>query len=202
VNFSEGATEADLYGFRHVDASGTSYVVPKLSFADLYENGGVWLGDEYDRANPNVIVSLNGALANGHLSLPKRHDKTQAVKHAEFGAVVTMNTWGTGPSAAYTSANKLDASSLDRFRIGTIYVDYDKKLEAHLMPDAVLLQKIWKVREQVMQLGLQRVVSTRFVKDAADCQQSLGWGHDKVMHKLVQDWSPADRQKVGLVQVQ
>ena len=66
------------------------------------------------------------------------------------------------------------------------------------MTDNSLLAKIWKVRDQVLSLGLKRVVSTRFVKDPATAQQALGWNHDKIMTKLVQSWSAADRQKVGL----
>lgn len=196
VNFSEGAREADLFGFRDITDKGTHYIVPELSYADLYENGGIWLGDEYDRADSNMIVSLNGSLANGHLSLPKRQGATIATKHDDFGCIVTMNTWGTGPNSNYTSANKLDASSLDRFKISTLYIDYNRQLERSLMPDAELLQKIWAVRDKVMALGLQRVVSTRFIADAAKCQKLLGWQHSDVMQQLLLDWSPTDRQKV------
>jgi cobaltochelatase CobS len=205
-NFSEGVTETDLYGFRHVGPQGTEYIVPELSFADLYEHGGgsthdygLWFGDEYDRANPNVVVSLNPALANGHLNLPKRMGATVARKHERFLAMVASNTWGLGPSSEYTSANKQDASALDRFRVGTIYVDYDRKLESHLMPDKALLTRVWKLRETVMALGLRRIVSTRFIKDAATGVHALGWTHDKVMHLATQDWSEADKQKVSSI---
>jgi MoxR-like ATPase len=198
INGSEGVDESHLYGFRDITNDGTKYVVPELCFADLYEHGGLWLGDEFDRMNPNVTVSLNGSLSEPWmLSLPKRTGKTMAHKHPDFRCAVTMNTWGTGPNAAYTSANRLDASSLDRFRFSTIYVDYNRKLEAHLMPDADLLRKIWKVRDKVMALGLQRVVSTRFIKDAWDGVSRLNWSHEAVLAQLVLDWSETDKQKVA-----
>lgn len=197
VNFSEGVTEADLYGFRHIEGDSTVYVVPELSFADCFEHGGVWLGDEFDRANPNVLTSLNAAFANGHLSLPKRKGATVAKRSESFFGIVACNTWSNGPTSEYVSANKQDASTNDRFLVGTIYVDYNKQLEDSLMPDKVTLARIWKVRDAVMSLGLKRVVSTRFIADAAKLQAQLGWNSDKVMFKLTQPWSEADKQKVA-----
>ena len=40
-------------------------------FLDCYENGGLFLFDEIDAADPDVVLVVNSALANGHLNIPR-----------------------------------------------------------------------------------------------------------------------------------
>lgn len=41
---------------------------------EFYEEGGVFLLDEVDAADANVLLVINQALANGHLPVPNRTD--------------------------------------------------------------------------------------------------------------------------------
>ena len=43
--------------------------------------------------------------------------------------------------------NQLDESTLDRFRIGTVPMDYDESLERQLCPDAELYARLRTYRE-------------------------------------------------------
>ena len=48
--------------------------VPAEPFVEMYENGGVFLLDEMDAADANVMVAINAALANGVLANPNGRD--------------------------------------------------------------------------------------------------------------------------------
>jgi len=65
--------------------------VPAQRFVQVYENGGVFLLDEIDAADANVMVAINAALANGVLANPngKVH-----VRHDKCFILAAANTWG------------------------------------------------------------------------------------------------------------
>ena len=100
------------------------FVFLSTQFLDAYENGGVFLFDEIDAADPNVLLVINSALANGHLSVPSRHEKPTAARHPDFICIAAANTFGHGADRQYVGRNQLDESTLDRFRIGTVPMDY------------------------------------------------------------------------------
>ena len=43
----------------------------------------------------------------------------------DFIAGATANTWGTGATTEFTGRSKLDAATIDRWRMGRVFVDYD-----------------------------------------------------------------------------
>jgi len=118
-------TKSELLGY--TTATGT-YI--STHFRTAYENGGVFLMDEIDNGNPNVLSVLNSALANGVCAFP---DKVVA-KNPNFVFLASANTFGTGASAEYIGRNPLDAATLDRFK--QIFIDYDEELETELFPTA------------------------------------------------------------------
>ena len=70
----------------------------------------------------------------------------------------------------YVGRNQLDESTLDRFRIGQVVLDYDPELERSILSDSDLLQRLWTVRRNASACQLRRVISTRFVAKAATMQ--------------------------------
>ena len=69
ISLSAGVTETHLFGRMLPQADGTWGYVESV-FVRIYRNGGVFLLDELDAADANVMVSINAALANGVLCNP------------------------------------------------------------------------------------------------------------------------------------
>jgi len=112
-------TKTDLLGF--IDAHG---VYRGTAFREAFEHGFVFLLDEADNGNANVLAVLNAALANGEMTFP---DKT-VKRHPDFVTVACANTYGGGATSQYVGRNPIDAATLDRFFF--IQLPYDEGLEA------------------------------------------------------------------------
>jgi hypothetical protein len=189
---SAGMSEGQLTGRLLPVGDGGRFEYVRSEFVKCYEEGGVFLFDEIDAADANTLLVLNAALANGRMALPNRPDNPEAVKHPEFVCVAAANTFGTGADRQYVGRNQLDESTLDRFRIGQVEVDYDPDVEADLCPTDGLRGRLQGYREAIRANRLRRVVSTRFLRDAfvmtqagdtdADVDTALfaGWSGDEV----------------------
>lgn len=122
ISCNEQMSPAGLLGFVHANGG---YVT--TAFRQAYEFGGVFLLDEMDRGRPAVLAALNMALANGHMEFP---DKMIA-RHPDFIPMAGCNTFGTGASREYVTAQQLDSSTLDRFF--ALEWNYDKSLTRALL---------------------------------------------------------------------
>ena len=113
--FQDDDTEERVLTVNSLDAS-----ILSLPWELLHDpsNGGVFLFDEIDAADANVLLVVNSALANGRMSVPSRHDQPVAKKHSEFVCIAAANTFGRGADRVYVGRNELDEATLDRFRIG------------------------------------------------------------------------------------
>lgn len=114
-----GAVQKDFKVLGYKDARGEYQTTP---FRQAFEHGGLFLFDEIDASNPQVLLVLNAALANGVCDFP---DKTVKA-HKDFRFIASANTNGGGATAQYSGRNKLDAASLDRFAV--LECDYDDAL--------------------------------------------------------------------------
>lgn len=123
--------------FGYMDATG-KYV--KTLFREAYENGGVFLIDEIDNGNGNLLTVLNGALSGSCCAFADG----MVARHKNFICIATANTFGVGANRMYVGRNQLDASVLNRF--SHIAVGYDNKLEAALYGEE-FCQPIWELRE-------------------------------------------------------
>lgn len=123
ISCSQGMSEAHITGRMLFDGAYVS-----SEFVECYENGGVFLFDEIDAADANVLMIINSAIANGYLSLPNRKEKSKAVRHENFICIISGNTFGTG-SVEYSGRGYLDAAFLDRFSMSKMFIDYDVTIE-------------------------------------------------------------------------
>jgi len=203
-SLSGGVTESKFFGCSRPGPSG-GFEFRGTKFLDCYENGGVFLLDEMDGADENVLISLNSALANGFCSVPDRHDNPIAKRHPDFVAIAAANTFGRGADRLYVGRNQLDEATLDRFRAGTVDMEYDRDLERDLCPDTELLERLWKYRDRVVENKLERVVSTRFIVKAyravQRCKESgKTYGYSSVYEyidsKLFKGWSDREVRSV------
>jgi cobaltochelatase CobS len=165
-------------------------------FLKSYEEGGLFLLDEVDACNPNVLIVLHSAIANGHLSLPHRPGAPVAKRHEKWRLILSGNTWGTGADAEYVGRNQLDKATLDRVALSTVYCGYDEELEAALCPNTELRAWALTVRAKIQQHKLRRTMSTRTLRAAHTMQAACNWTLQKVKDRYFTPWTPAERAKV------
>lgn len=196
VSCTAGMSEGVLAGrLLPVGKQGTfEYVISE--FIKAYETGGVFLLDEVDAADPNVMLIINSALANGKMAVSNRPAKPYAVKHKNFICIASANTVGTGSDRMYSGRNKLDAATLDRFGIGKLHMDYDARVEAQLCPNDDLRNRLLRYRDAIQQHGLERALSTRFMYDAWDMTENHGWNMHEVEEALFEGWREDEVNKV------
>ncbi len=117
------ASKSELVGFANLNGYVTS------QFLDFYENGGVFLVDEYDAMSPSIAVVLNAVFdRTGQISVPNRMENPIAKKHPNFYCILAGNTWGSG-SVEYQGREMQDMAFLDRFKLCRILIGYDESIE-------------------------------------------------------------------------
>lgn len=92
---------------------------------DTFAEGGVFLFDEMDAADPNLLLICNTMLANGEFHSPVTGERLERHNHwFPFAAVNTLN----GANTAYTGRTRLDHATMDRWRMGRIRMEFDLDL--------------------------------------------------------------------------
>lgn len=104
-------------------------------FVELYENGGIFLMDEVDAGDANMVMVANAALANAEFQNPVTGKMLK--KHPDFYCIAAGNTWGLGADAQYVGREKQDAAFIDRFATGRVELGYDNALERKLFLDGL-----------------------------------------------------------------
>jgi midasin (ATPase involved in ribosome maturation) len=150
--------ESALVGYM---AGGGNYV--GTEFRRIFEHGGVFLLDEVDNGNPNVLNVLNSALANDAMAFADG----MVSRHPNFVAIATANTYGNGATAEYVGRNPIDKAFLNRF--ATIDIDIDENVEDAMLNSVGLsldVSRLWitairKARANVFSAGLRVLVTPR-----------------------------------------
>jgi MoxR-like ATPase len=124
ISLSAGVTETHIFGRMLPQADG-SWAYVESPFIRIYRNGGVFLFDEVDAADGNVMVSVNAALANGMLCNPVTGEVIE--RHADTIIVTAGNTYGRGGDMVYVGRNALDGATTDRFVLSKLFVSYDMR---------------------------------------------------------------------------
>jgi MoxR-like ATPase len=159
-------------------------------FREAYENGGIFLLDEVDAGNANVLTLLNSALSNGYFSFPDGVVK----RHENFRCVAAANTFGNGADRQYVGRNQLDAATLDRFV--KLNWKYDTALEGRLCTNKDWLKYVHTLRTARDKTGVRCVFSTRAVINGSDL---LAAGVDRTTVEEIVLWngiSSDDREKL------
>jgi MoxR-like ATPase len=190
-------SEGQITGRLIPTGDGGRFEYQRSQFVEFYAEGGVFLLDEIDAADANVLLVINQALANGHLPVPNRIESPQAKRHPDFVLIAAANTFGNGANRMYVGRNQLDESTLDRFRIGQVVMDYDREVEKSILSDGDLLERLWTIRRKAADCQLRRVISTRFIAKAAT-MRAAGWSAEKIISQLVCGWTQDERTKAGV----
>lgn len=196
ISCSAGMSEGQLLGRLLPVGKNGQFEFVTTEFIRCYEEGGVFMFDEIDAADPNTLVVLHSALSNGHIALPSRPAKPVAKRHKDFVCIAAANTFGTGANRQYVGRNQLDEATLDRFRIATFVIDYDEALEAKLCPDDQLRTMLQSARSKMMSLSIRRIISTRFMKDAYVMKKAAGWDDARILSALTAGWTADEISRV------
>lgn len=188
ISVGSQTSKSDLAGY--MTATG-AYV--RTQFRDAYEHGGLFLLDEADAGNSNVLILLNAALSNGKMAFPDG----MVAAHENFRMVATANTYGNGASRQYVGRNQLDAATLDRF--ATLDWNIDAKVEESLAGTSAdgkrWLAVVRAVRAKVVdELDLRVVISPRATQRGA-LALAAGLAFEDVMKIALTGNIPASSQK-------
>jgi len=200
ISLSAGVTETHLFGRMLPQSDGTWGYVESV-FVRIYRNGGLFLLDELDAADANVMVSINAALANGVLCNPVTGEVVN--RHDRCYIIAAANTWGRGGDHQYVGRNALDAATMDRFVLCTLSILYDTDLESELVRAAVtaaqadeLIAWVTGLRERIVDNHLRRIASTRLLVNGAAAMKAGGNLAD-VQRRYLLDWSRDELAKIA-----
>ncbi len=168
LSVCQQTTAVALLGY--MNATG-EYV--STEFRKRYQFGGVFILDEIDNGNSNVISVLNSALSNDACAFPDG----MVEMHEDFRLVATANTFGQGANAQYVGRCQLDAATLDRFVF--IQWDYDSKMEMAIAGNDSWCKRVQSLRASAARLKSRIVISPRATFKGAKLL-AAGMGQSKV----------------------
>lgn len=183
VCLTAGASETWLFGRQ------TPNGFVEGSFSKLYREGGVFLADEIDAADANLLLSINTALSHDLMFNPMSGEMIK--KHDKFVFVAAANTNGKGADHKYTGRSRLDAATLDRFVV--IEINYDTKLERAILKDDVMFDFLNDLRAQLKTQGYEEFISTRAFK-FADCQLDGGVKRSDIIDSMIATWGDTSKK--------
>ena len=187
TSFCNQTTKTDLYGF--VDANGNY----KMSaFVDAFENGKLFLADEFDACSSNVAVLLNSAIDNGFLTLA---DGKVIYAHDSFRIIATANTNLRGAKDGFTARNKMDGATTDRFTIIEWLLDED--LEDKIANNKGWVKIVRNCRDTA-ENELDGVVITPRASYKGATLLKAGFNIDKVLQMVVVKAMGEDESKMLL----
>ena len=194
ISCTAGMSESSLQGWLIPGENNGAFEYLSSDFVRMYEEGGVFLFDEIDAADSNTLLFVNQALANGSFFLPIRKGSSVVKRHPDFVCMAAANTFGTGANQSYAGRERLDESTLDRFRAGVVSLDYDQTFERKsVAPD--LLAWGWAIRKRISEARLRRVMSTRFLLDATKLLKA-GETVEEIKSTFFEGWSSDEIKKV------
>lgn len=121
VPMTAGATPSWIVGAYTLDG------YRSRSAMDCYEHGGVFVFEEMDAADPNMLLVANNLIENDVFDNPVTGE--QITRHEDFIPVACMNSMGLGATATNTGRSRLDDATRNRFAMGRVNIMLDEDLE-------------------------------------------------------------------------
>lgn len=179
-------SKSDIIGFIHANGG----YVPTL-FRKAYEEGGVFLMDEIDAGNANVLIQVNAALSNGMGAFPDKMVK----RHPNFVFLASANTYGTGMNRQYVGRNQLDAATLDRFTIVDWNVDANLEESLSVGNDGKQWYETVKtVRNWIAKHNIRALVTPRATQKGSALLQN-GFDIEEVIPAVLLGSVPDDKKQ-------
>lgn len=193
LNCSGGLTEGALVGRVAPNLTTGEQVYTAGPLVRAFRDGGLFLLDEMDAADENVLLALN-TLADAKAWHTPTGDRVE--RHPDFYLLAAGNTYGTGASRLYSGRNQLDAAFLNRWL--TVSVDYDVELERSLVACRELADKIHAARVTMRQRGMRRWLTTRDLLKADALVGQLGVTVRDALLEVTEGWTAEDRTACGI----
>ena len=134
----------------------------ETEFSKAFINGGVFMLDEVDASDPNALIVLNAALANGYFDFPVIGRK---MMHEDFRCIAAGNTKGTGATLQYSSRFTIDEATRDRFDF--FEIDYDANIEKHIVQkfnaDDDILPFVYDIRKSAKKNQISVIAGYRLI---------------------------------------
>lgn len=153
--YIQGAATGTHEYLGFVDGAGQYHTT---AFRQAFEFGGLFCADELDSGDAAVPLTLNAALANGHMGFP---DSPKPIKrHPNFRMIGTTNTFGNGADRVYVGRTQLDGATINRFAFLTM--DYDNALESIIAGNDAWVARVQKLRAAAREeKGCRIIISPR-----------------------------------------
>ena len=152
----------------HSDINGN---LVETEFYKAFTNGGVFMLDEVDASDPNALIVLNAALANGYFDFPVVGRK---MMHENFKCIAAGNTKGTGATMQYSSRFIIDEATRDRFDF--FEIDYDANVEKSIIKeydaDEDIITFAHDVRKSAEKNNISVISGYRLIKYLAKKQKA------------------------------
>jgi hypothetical protein len=195
LSCSEGMDEGIFQGIVLPIGENGTFEYVASQFVDFYENGGVFLLDELDAADANLMTFINAAIGNNYFYLPRRWKNPYIKRHKNFVIIAAANTYGHGGDMIYNARNQLDGATLDRFRSGLVQMDYSEKVEKAIIDPDIYDWAIW-VRKGIKALQMNRLMSTRVMEDFTKLKAHHNWEQNDFEKIYFQDWAKDDVKRI------
>ena len=215
ISCTQGMSESDLTGTLLPIRAGGAFEYVPAPFVDCVQSQSVFLLDELNAADGNVLLVANSILANGFLTIPCKIGSPTIRKHPDSIIVAGLNE----ASDIYNSRGLLDGATLDRFY--PVRIPYDvayiknkfvvdgKKGRARSprwQPSAVKVDQVllndalaWfmNVFDMAQSGKLNRIVANRFADNLVAALKA-GIPFDEVKADLTADWTDDERSRIGI----
>jgi len=214
VSCTMGMSESQLTGWL-MPREGGNFKYTPAPFINCMQSASVFLLDEVDAADANVMIVLNSALSNGFISVPQRIDEPM-VKRISQSIVIAGANALNGGNASYSARSDLDGATKDRFY--TLAVDYDMgyikglfdadrktsrkspRWKATSPPDQFGMDAarefIVNVMGKVQTNKMQKIIGTRFAQKMAAALK-VGIPFDEVKNDLFMGYTADELTRIG-----
>lgn len=166
-------------------------------FRKAFENGGLFLLDEIDAMDPNVLLTLN-TIENGFVAFPDGIVK----KHEDFRLVATSNPFDA--HSIYTGRSKLDFSTIDRYFV--IELKRDSKLESSLICEETknqieLVRSVFKSNGSSLQCTMRDAIRISKLKelDISKCEVKDVIFSPNYIAPLYKEWKSIYEDKYAVI---
>ena len=190
---SGGLTEGALVGRLTPNLTTGELVYTPGPLVEAFRNGGVFLLDEIDAADENVVLAINSMI-----DAPVWHTPTgeEIPRSPNFVLLAGANTYGTGASRIYNGRTQLDGAFLNRWLVTSI--DYDIELERTLCACLEIADRIQKARAIIRARNLRRWLTTRDIVKADALVGQLGLTVAEALRDITEGWTDEDRALLSL----
>jgi hypothetical protein len=163
--------------------------------------------DEFDAADSNVVLVINGATSGNGFFCEVRgvgakdseeYRKRIWVPKGEGTVMVACaNTFGTGATMLYQGRNAMDAASLNRWLL--VEMTYDEAIDRAYVTDQQsqnIVEWVLSVRTAIASHAMKRVMSHRDTRKAIALAKQ-GFTLREVKKALVVGWSQDELTQIG-----